>query len=144
MLLPAVIVIVSASAPPKTTLLPEPSVIVSCDPIVGAIVYYRLDDYTRGLPDESWLPGSVRDFLLGRPNLATIVFAVVLVGLMFVSPDGIVGFAKRIARRFVRITRAPAGVPPPADAPSDPFSASSAVAVASGSDTGATPAPPGT
>lgn len=81
-------------------------------PIVGAWVYYRLDAYTRGIQDRSYVPQTVKDFLQNRANLATIVFAVALVVLMFVAPDGIVGLAKRLARRAVRIGRAPT-LPPP-------------------------------
>jgi branched-chain amino acid transport system permease protein len=76
-------------------------------PIVGAIVYYRVDQISRELPDKSWLPGSFRDFLVGRPNLATLVFASLLILLMFVAPFGLVGLAKRLGRRFVVVTPAP-------------------------------------
>jgi len=53
-------------------------------PIVGAIVYYRLNDYTLGIENKSYLSFS-RDFLKDRPGLATIVFAVLLIGLMFAA-----------------------------------------------------------
>jgi ABC-type branched-subunit amino acid transport system permease subunit len=62
-------------------------------PIIGAFVYYRVDQFTREVPDKSWLPEAFRDFLVGRPNLATLVFALLLIGLMFVAPFGIVGSA---------------------------------------------------
>jgi branched-chain amino acid transport system permease protein len=87
-------------------------------PIVGAFVYYRFDQYTRALPDKSYLPGFVHDFLDGRPNLATIVFATLLILLMFVAPFGLVGLAKRIGRRFVLVTPRPPG--PGNPVPSDP------------------------
>jgi branched-chain amino acid transport system permease protein len=74
-------------------------------PIVGAIVYYRLDEYTRGIEGKDYIPNTVRDFLQGRPNLATLIFAAVLIGLMFVAPDGVVGLAKRLSRRVVRIVK---------------------------------------
>jgi branched-chain amino acid transport system permease protein len=76
-------------------------------PIVGAFAYYRFDEFTRALPDKSYLPGFLHDFLDGRPNLATIVFAALLILLMFVAPFGLVGLAKRIARRFVQVTPRP-------------------------------------
>ena len=76
-------------------------------PIVGALVYYRVDQYTRGLPSKDYLPGFVHDFLNGRANLATIVFATLLILLMFLAPFGLVGLAKRIARRFVMIIPRP-------------------------------------
>ncbi|MEX2294329.1 MAG: branched-chain amino acid ABC transporter permease [Acidimicrobiales bacterium] len=83
-------------------------------PIVGAFVYYRVDQFTRALPDKSWLPGSVSDFLQGRPNLATLVFATMLILLMFLAPFGVVGLAKRIARRILIVVPFPPS-PLPAD-----------------------------
>jgi ABC-type branched-subunit amino acid transport system permease subunit len=83
-------------------------------PIVGAVVYYRVDEFTRDLPNKSYLPGFIQDFLQGRPNLATVVFATLLILLMFVAPFGVVGLGKRIARRFVLvIPRPPDGVDTP-------------------------------
>jgi branched-chain amino acid transport system permease protein len=83
-------------------------------PIVGAFVYYRVDQFTRELPDKTWLPGWFQDFLDGRPNLATLVFAALLIVLVFVAPFGIVGLAKRIGRRIVVvIPKPPRGAPPP-------------------------------
>jgi branched-chain amino acid transport system permease protein len=81
-------------------------------PIVGAFVYYRLDDYTRSIEGKDYLPSAFTDFLRDRPNLATIVFAAMLILLMFLAPDGIVGLSKRIGRRVVRIGTAPT-LPPP-------------------------------
>jgi branched-chain amino acid transport system permease protein len=81
-------------------------------PIVGAIVYYRVEQFSRELPEKSWLPESFSDFLDGRPNLATLVFAALLILLMFVAPFGIVGLAKRIGRRFVQVIPRPPGPPP--------------------------------
>ena len=82
-------------------------------PIVGAIVYYRVNEFTidQGNPDKTSLPDFATDFLQGRPNLATVVFAALLILLMFVAPFGIVGLAKRISRRFVLVVpRPPKGV----------------------------------
>ncbi|MGQ0832536.1 MAG: branched-chain amino acid ABC transporter permease [Microthrixaceae bacterium] len=76
-------------------------------PVVGAFVYYRVDQFTRAVPDKSWLPGGFRDFLQGRPNLATLVFASMLVLLMFVAPFGIIGLTRRIGRRLVVVTPTP-------------------------------------
>lgn len=76
-------------------------------PIVGAFVYYRVDQFTRAFPDRPWLPGAFQDFLQGRPNLATLVFAAMLILLMFVAPFGLVGLAKRVSRRFVVVTPVP-------------------------------------
>lgn len=81
-------------------------------PIVGAFVYYRVEQFTRELPAKSWLPDAFTEFLRGRPNLATLVFAALLIILMFVAPFGIVGLAKRIGRRIVQvIPRAPTDPP---------------------------------
>lgn len=87
-------------------------------PIVGAIVYYRVDQFSRELPDKSWLPESFRDFLVGRPNLATLVFALLLILLMFVAPFGLVGLAKRIGRRLVQVI--PGAPTDPAGMPAEP------------------------
>lgn len=76
-------------------------------PIVGAFVYYRVDLFTRDLPSKDYLPGAVQDFLNGRANLATIVFAALLILLMFLAPFGIVGLAKRLARRVVFVVPRP-------------------------------------
>jgi branched-chain amino acid transport system permease protein len=85
-------------------------------PIVGAFVYYRGDQFTRELPEKSWLPDWFADFLEGRPNLATLVFAFLLVLLMFVAPFGLVGLAKRLASKvLIVIPRRPT------DAPSSPI-----------------------
>lgn len=80
-------------------------------PIVGALVYYRVDQFTRDLPTRDYLPGFVQDFLKGRANLATILFAGLLILLMFLAPFGLVGLAKRLGRRFVFVVpRPPAGL----------------------------------
>ena len=87
-------------------------------PIVGAFVYYRVDQFTRDLPSKDYLPGVVHDFLNGRANLATIVFAALLILLMFLAPFGLVGLAKRVGRRFVFVVpRPPFAVDSPAEAP---------------------------
>jgi len=100
-------------------------------PVVGAIVYYRVDQFTRDLPTKDYLPGWMKDFLKDRPNLATVVFATLLILLMFVAPFGIVGLAKRIGRRFVLVIPRPpvkggaAAAPPVEEAleaiPATPF-----------------------
>lgn len=95
-------------------------------PVIGAFVYYRGDQFTRELPEKEWLPGAVSDFLDGRPNLASLVFAALLIGLMFVAPFGIVGFAKRVARRVLVVLPTPPvtargrGDQPPPDRAGEP------------------------
>jgi len=76
-------------------------------PIVGAFVYYRVNDFTLDLPNKDYLPNFVHDFLEGRSGLATVVFAALLILLMFVAPFGIVGFAKRVSRRILLVVPRP-------------------------------------
>ena len=96
-------------------------------PIVGAFVYYRFDEFTRALPEKSYLPEFAQDFLQGRPNLATIVFAALLILLMFVAPFGMVGLAKRLGRRLVLVVPRPPTkqhpVPPDPGLPADEMAA---------------------
>ena len=80
-------------------------------PLIGAVVYYRVEEFTREVPDKTWLPGFVQDFLVDRIGLATLVFAALLILLMFVAPTGIVGLAKRLGRRFVQVVPRPPGKP---------------------------------
>jgi branched-chain amino acid transport system permease protein len=80
-------------------------------PIVGAFVYYRVDEYTRDLPSESWLPGWFDEFVTGRPNLATLVLAALLIGFVFVAPYGVVGAAKRLGQRIVLVVPRPPSSP---------------------------------
>ena len=85
-------------------------------PILGAIVYIRVDQFSRQLPEQSWLPHPVQTFLDGRPNLATLVFAVLLILLMFVAPFGLVGAAKQLGRRLVVVLPK---IPEAGDLPAD-------------------------
>jgi branched-chain amino acid transport system permease protein len=94
-------------------------------PILGAMVYYRVDQFSRELPDQTWLPNPVQDFLQGRPNLATLVFAVLLILLMFVAPFGLVGAAKRLGHRLVVVVPAIPRSSTPATPPLEPSPAQS-------------------
>lgn len=85
-------------------------------PIVGAFVYYRVEEFSRDLPDAEWLPGFLDSFLEGRPNFATLVFATLLVVLMFVAPFGLVGTARLLARRIAVVVPAPPTPPPSPEA----------------------------
>src|SRR4029079_3889179 len=78
-------------------------------PIVGAFVYYRVQQFTLDLPQKDYLPGPVHDFLEGRTQLANVVFATLLILLMYVAPFGIVGFTKRVGRRVVLVMPRPPG-----------------------------------
>ena len=82
-------------------------------PLIGAVVYYRVEEFTREVPDKTWLPQFFQDFLDDRIGLATLVFAGLLILLMFVAPTGIVGLAKRLGRRFVQVVPRPPGRPAP-------------------------------
>jgi branched-chain amino acid transport system permease protein len=92
-------------------------------PIIGAFVYYRVNQFTIDLPNKDYLPNFVHDFLEGRANLATVVFAAMLILLMYVAPFGIVGFVKRVSRRILFVVPRPPGaagdVPEPVVAPDD-------------------------
>jgi branched-chain amino acid transport system permease protein len=76
-------------------------------PIVGAYAYHRIDEFARELPGQSWLPESFTEFLTGRPNLATLVFAALLIVLMFVAPFGLAGFGQRVGQRVVQVVPKP-------------------------------------
>ena len=78
-------------------------------PLVGAVVYYRVEEFTRALPEKTWLGQFFQDFLEDRIGLATLVFAALLIVLMFVAPTGLVGLAKRIGRRIVLVVPRPPG-----------------------------------
>ena len=102
-------------------------------PIIGAFIYYRVEEFTRELPEKTWLPDRVSTFLEGRLNLPTIVFATLLIVLMFIAPFGIVGLAKRLGRRVVQvIPRPPTGagpapaveMPPPGEVEEDHITSS--------------------
>jgi branched-chain amino acid transport system permease protein len=80
-------------------------------PIIGAVVYYRVNEFTLDLPDKEWLPGFLTDFLQGRPNLATLVFAVMLILLMFIAPFGVVGLARQVSRKILVVTPVPPELP---------------------------------
>jgi branched-chain amino acid transport system permease protein len=78
-------------------------------PIAGALVYYRVNEWTleQGDTSKSSLPDAFKNFLEGRINLPTVVFAALLIVLMFVAPFGIVGLAKRLARYVVLVIPKP-------------------------------------
>jgi branched-chain amino acid transport system permease protein len=71
-------------------------------PVIGGLTYYFIDYWTR-----DWADGP----------LASVVFAALLILLMFVAPQGIVGLAHRLARAVVRVVPRPpsprAVAPPP-------------------------------
>ena len=76
-------------------------------PVVGAFLFYRVDGYTRELPDKAWLPDLFSDFLRGRANLAIILSSAILITLMFVAPFGLAGGARRIGHRVIEVVPRP-------------------------------------
>ena len=79
-------------------------------PIVGAFVYYRVDEFTRELPDED-VAARLRAATSSRAGRTwrRSSSPALLILLMFVAPFGIVGVAKRIGRRIVQVVPAAAG-----------------------------------
>lgn len=61
-------------------------------PIVGGLAYFFISDWTR-----DWAKGPV----------ASVIFAALLIVMMFVAPQGIVGLVKRLSRFVVRIVPRP-------------------------------------
>jgi branched-chain amino acid transport system permease protein len=96
-------------------------------PIIGAIAYVLVETETREAAASGdgfigWLFG----WMSGSP--AALILALVLLGMMYVAPFGIIGLLKRLAAKFVVIIPSPAGSGPPptieiAEAPSidEPF-----------------------
>jgi branched-chain amino acid transport system permease protein len=80
-------------------------------PIIGGGIYFWVDYYTR-----DWGSDGPLEFLFSwsRTSPSTIIFAVALIGLMFVAPRGIAGFVKQHLPKYIRI------VPPPVTAPATP------------------------
>jgi branched-chain amino acid transport system permease protein len=80
-------------------------------PIVGAVLYVfigvKTSDWSK---NTSKIPGIIRPFLSwSKIPVGDGIFAVLLIGLMFVAPFGIVGLCKRLAARVVRVVPKPAG-----------------------------------
>jgi branched-chain amino acid transport system permease protein len=73
-------------------------------PLVGAIVVVYLPYYTSDL---------------GQGQVSAVLFGAALIAIIFIVPEGIVGGASRVVRRFVRVLPAPPttgdGSPPAAD-----------------------------
>lgn len=75
-------------------------------PIVGSVAYVLLDTRTRaaGSSDEG-LISTLFGWMDSSP--ATLILSIVLIIVMFVAPDGIVGFLKRMTHRVVQIVPRP-------------------------------------
>ena len=118
-------------------------------PLVGAVGYVWLDDTARawgaggGGEEGSWVARRLHDvfgWITGSP--AAFIVALVLLGMMFVAPFGIVGLLRRLAAKVVVLVPRPAGsaatvppVEPPVLAAPDPLG--------SGTTRGTTPRTPG-
>lgn len=85
-------------------------------PVIGALAYTFLQTRTgTWSADPDKIPGVLRPLLdWSKVPVATGVFAVALIVLMFVAPYGLVGSWKRFVSRFIRVMPAPAGTVVPA------------------------------
>lgn len=86
-------------------------------PIVGGFLYFYLE---RRLGD--WSESGPLEFLFGwsKTSPATMIFAILLITLMFVAPFGIVGLAKRWSRKVISIVPAPVSTTVNTNAPVAP------------------------
>lgn len=80
-------------------------------PIVGAIAYVVVETRTRkAAADGDGFIGWLFGWMSGSP--ASLILALVLLGMMFVAPFGIIGLFKRLAAKFVVLIPSPAGTGP--------------------------------
>lgn len=88
-------------------------------PIIGALVYVWLDDFTRtqSVEGEGLVGGLIKSlFGWADTSPASIVLSVALIVLMFVAPYGLVGLFKRWGRKVLVVVPRPAGsIPRPTD-----------------------------
>jgi branched-chain amino acid transport system permease protein len=80
-------------------------------PIVGAVLYVYVGVQTsEWSKNTSKIPGVIRPFLSwSKIPVGDGIFAVLLIGLMFVAPFGIVGLCKLLTARVLRVVPRPAG-----------------------------------
>ena len=72
-------------------------------PIVGAFVYYFVDNYLKThAPKWDWLPGP-----LSQGPVASFLLGVVVIAFVFIAPFGLVGFLKTQARRLFIVSPRP-------------------------------------
>ena len=76
-------------------------------PIVGGLAYFWIDDKTR----EWSADGGSLEWAFGwsKTSPATIIFAILLIVLIFVAPRGLVGLIRQWSRKVVAIVPAPVG-----------------------------------
>ncbi|MDO8362805.1 MAG: branched-chain amino acid ABC transporter permease [Actinomycetota bacterium] len=79
-------------------------------PIIGAAVFKFVEEKTGGWTEAEKIPGVIRP-LLSWSDVAPGqgIFAIALIGLMFLAPTGIVGLWKQTIARFVAVVPKPAG-----------------------------------
>ena len=75
-------------------------------PIVGGMAYFWIDYTTRSWGDEGPL-----EFLFGwsKTSPATIIFAILLIVIIFVAPRGLVGLIRQWSRKVIAIVPEPVG-----------------------------------
>lgn len=72
-------------------------------PIVGAFAYFFADDYLKQhAPNWHWLPG-----IFGKGPIASFLLGVLVIGSVFVAPQGLVGLFRRIGRRLAVVVPDP-------------------------------------
>ncbi len=77
-------------------------------PVIGAVLYVFVTDRTGGWADEQSIPAPLRPlFGWAKVPPGTGIFAVILIALMFVAPNGVVGLWHKYSARFVSIVPRP-------------------------------------
>lgn len=72
-------------------------------PVVGAFVYYFVDDYLKThAPKWDWLPGP-----LSQGPVASFLLGAIVIAFVFIAPFGLVGFVKDQVRRVFVVTPRP-------------------------------------
>jgi branched-chain amino acid transport system permease protein len=72
-------------------------------PIVGAFAYFFADDYLKQhAPKWDWLPG---DF--GKGPIASFLLGVLVIGTIFLAPQGLVGLFRKIGRKIAVVVPEP-------------------------------------
>lgn len=79
-------------------------------PIVGAVLFEFIVEFTGDWSDDQAIPGIVRPlFSWSEVSPAAGIFGLALVLLMFMAPLGVVGWCKQQVARVVAVTPKPAG-----------------------------------
>jgi branched-chain amino acid transport system permease protein len=72
-------------------------------PIVGAFAYFFADDYLKEhAPTWDWLPGK-----FGDGPIASFMLGALVIGFVFVAPQGLVGLFRKIGRKIATVVPAP-------------------------------------